>query len=545
MALRKMACDVHSLGATRGWMIVAFFMASAGWSQTVPVSASPADASSDDAVASTTLRTTTREVVLDVIVSNGSGHPLSGLDKNAFTIKEDGVAQSIRTFEENGPGRSHSADTATTEDILLLDEVNTRYADAAYARHCLHRLVEKHGAKLEEPTSLLVLTGDGLAVLHEPTQDGNALLRALDGRNPTLPTDLLMVGGSHDVRRLDLSLLAILKIALTGKDPDHRRNLIWIGSGFSITANSLMTDEGRGSLYDTIRDISMELLRARMAVYTIDPIGVPSVVYRVDSSEPSLVRGEAASQALSVTANSGFGSSLQEHFENGNLGMADVALQSLAVETGGRAFVGRNDVDELVMASEREGAHYYTLTYYPSNRDFNGKFRTISVSVDRSSAVARTRAGYFAIPDWSAPSRAQQAQELQQVLKSAVHYDGIRFDAMAEKDAKNSSLCTVVLRVDPRDVMFKPESDGYRVSTLSTATATFGKGPAPLAMVGKEVSVRVPPQAYMTISQEPIIVEIEIPLTDRVTHLKAVVRDEATGFMGTADVVPTTHVAKP
>ena len=123
-------------------------------------------------------------------MTNGSGIPINGLDKDNFTLKEDGVAQTIRSFEENGAGRSHSvAGKAITEDILLLDEVNTRYADATYARHCLRRLIEKPGAKLEGPTSLLALTGDGLAVLQGPTQDGNALLRALDGHNPTLPPE--------------------------------------------------------------------------------------------------------------------------------------------------------------------------------------------------------------------------------------------------------------------------------------------------------------------------------------------------------------------
>jgi hypothetical protein len=46
-------------------------------------------------------------------------------------------------------------------------------------------------------------------------------------------------------------------------------------------------------------------------------------------------------------------------------------------------------------------------------------------------------------------------------------------------------------------------------------------------------------------SQEPIIVEFEMPLTDRVMHLKVVVRHEANGHVGTADVVSTTHPAKP
>jgi VWFA-related protein len=50
-----------------------------------------------------TLRVTSRSVVLDVIVTDRNGKPVTGLKKDAFTLTESGSPQAISFFEENSP----------------------------------------------------------------------------------------------------------------------------------------------------------------------------------------------------------------------------------------------------------------------------------------------------------------------------------------------------------------------------------------------------------------------------------------------------------
>src|SRR5215472_18700503 len=52
---------------------------------------------------SSTIKTTTRVVLLDVVVTDKSGKPVHGLKGHDFTILEDGKAQQVRGFEERGP----------------------------------------------------------------------------------------------------------------------------------------------------------------------------------------------------------------------------------------------------------------------------------------------------------------------------------------------------------------------------------------------------------------------------------------------------------
>src|SRR5215470_14329634 len=102
-----------------------------------------------------TLRVTARLVVLDVTVTDAKGNFVSGLDKSQFTITEDGKPQTIRSFE--GP-ESHALPAGsagkmvvrsskdlefignTPLTIVVLDERNTPFHDAAYAR----QMVEKY-----------------------------------------------------------------------------------------------------------------------------------------------------------------------------------------------------------------------------------------------------------------------------------------------------------------------------------------------------------------------------------------------------------------
>ena len=49
-----------------------------------------------------TLHVTTREIVVDVMVTDGSGNPVHGLTQSDFSMEENGKPQSIRSFREFG-----------------------------------------------------------------------------------------------------------------------------------------------------------------------------------------------------------------------------------------------------------------------------------------------------------------------------------------------------------------------------------------------------------------------------------------------------------
>jgi VWFA-related protein len=53
----------------------------------------------------------------------------------------------------------------------------------------------------------------------------------------------------------------------------------------------------------------------------------------------------------------------------------------IAKWTGGRAFHSDNQIKELLNHVVQDGANYYTLTYAPSNRNYDGALRHIQVNI--------------------------------------------------------------------------------------------------------------------------------------------------------------------
>ncbi|HEV2668141.1 MAG TPA: VWA domain-containing protein, partial [Blastocatellia bacterium] len=73
-------------------------------------------------------------------------------------------------------------------------------------------------------------------------------------------------------------------------------------------------------------------------------------------------------------------------------------LSQLAQQTGG-AFVGSsNDIASKLKDIDEELGTYYLLTYSPTNQNYDGKFRNISVKIKRSGVDALARKGYYAVP---------------------------------------------------------------------------------------------------------------------------------------------------
>ena len=52
-------------------------------------------------------------------------------------------------------------------------------------------------------------------------------------------------------------------------------------------------------------------------------------------------------------------------------------MNSVAEQTGGKAFYNTNDLNKAIRDSMEDGSTYYTLGYYPENKNWDGRFRRI------------------------------------------------------------------------------------------------------------------------------------------------------------------------
>src|SRR6266478_549194 len=493
--------------------------------------AASAQQSSQNSPSGVVLKRTTRAVVLDVVVTDKTGHSFPGLTKTEFTLLEDGQPQTIATFEAAGishriddPQRTISAlGSEFPQIILLIDEMNTSFKDLAYARYCMGKLLRKNRGQLQQSTALMALTNEGLRVLHGSTLDSNTLWAALDHHHPAIPWRLK--GGVYGAsERLNISLGALEKIAAAGEGSSIRRSVVWISPGLPILSSISITAESQANALSAIRKLSDELLHARVTVYTVDPRGVreSSALSTISSASPGTFNASYW-EVLSQSNNSNFG---------------DLALQRFAIETGGKSFWGHNSIDGEVASSISEGEAYYTFSYYPSNSLFDGKFRKIAVAMNRPELKSRTRDGYFAIPEAPPPTDEQLTDQIELALSNPLGYLGVPVTAKASVLPGEPQQIRVAITADRHSLTWNTLSNGGQQCQLIAVAATFSSASneKPLKIQKEDFAYVLPAERMSALAEKPVIYTLSLPFEPGIAHMRILLRDKVSGRTGTVDL---------
>jgi VWFA-related protein len=75
------------------------------------------------------------------------------------------------------------------------------------------------------------------------------------------------------------------------------------------------------------------------------------------------------------------------------------ALRDLAESTGGFLIANTNNTEQLMKRVMEDVDTHYEVTYQPAADAYDGRFRKVEVKLSRADLQARTRNGYFALPE--------------------------------------------------------------------------------------------------------------------------------------------------
>ena len=422
-------------------------------------SASAPAASQSDAAPSTSLRIEAPLVTVDIVATDAHSRPVHSLTLADFSLFEDGHRMTPRSFEEHradlaqrppltpvkrdlGPNVFSDIDPAPEADrplvILLLDALNTPFADQAQVR----RQMLDYVAKLPPGTRLAVFGLSTRLFLLQGFSTDPAVLKAVLGAARSLPKnspllatpqeadeqqtqnqtnyDLEMastgnaalaaqteaaveqfqaeVATEQITTRVQLTLAAMDELARYLSHLPGRKNLIWMSGAFPINILPDSTLSGPfdaiAGFGDNVKATDDELAKAQVAVYPVDARGLflnPGSSASVGGStmgntSPRLAGGGPRLNNAVRSEQSFFTTTTNEHF----------TMDQLAEETGGRAFYNTNGLEQAVEAAMDQGSNYYTLTYVPENRKWDGSYRRIKVTLDQPGVQLAYRRGYYA-----------------------------------------------------------------------------------------------------------------------------------------------------
>jgi len=321
-----------------------------------------------------------QQLVLDVVVNarhDKSNKPVAGLHSQDFVVLDNKKPQKFLSFAAVGGDAPQPNPPA--EIILLVDEVNVGFDRVAYEREQVRKYAQRDGGKLPHPVSLAFFTDGGTELAHGSTQDGNALLAAFDQHVARLRMLRRSEGFYGAVDRSTLSLSTLNTIASSEAGKKGRKLLIWISPGWAYLSgpNVDLTSKDQNYIFNNIIAISDALRRARITLYSIDPLGV----------------SDAGS--LRVTYYQEF---LKPILKPTQVDFGDLALQVIATQTGGLALNSSNDISSQIARCVQDADAYYTITLEPPIADHRDEFHSIEVKIETPGYVARTRNGYYGQP---------------------------------------------------------------------------------------------------------------------------------------------------
>jgi VWFA-related protein len=315
-----------------------------------------------------------RRIDLDVVVSDASGHAVSGLQSSDFTLLDQNNPQPIQSFR--------AVDGLTAEPpvevVLVLDTMNTSFQQMAEVRQGVEKYLRQNGGHLALPVSAIFLTETGVKT-NQATRDGNAL--AADIEKLPAPVHVITSAQGLDglMLRFGRSVDALSQMTRYETTRPGWKLLIWVGDGWPMLSNARyhMDPRNQASFFHSIVDLSTNLREAHVALYGVIPL--------------DLNKGNEAYAYLYQNFMKGVESAKQA--DAGNL-----SLQVLAEQSGGRAIGPTGDIYGGIVRCVADSNTYYELSFDAAPAERVDMYHALQVRLDKPGLTARTNTGYYAQP---------------------------------------------------------------------------------------------------------------------------------------------------
>jgi VWFA-related protein len=207
-------------------------------------------------------------------------------------------------------------------------------------------------------------------------------------------------------------------------------------------------------------------------------------------------------------------------------------LRYVAAQTGGLSSTFKDAGPALARIDATSRTHYL-LAYYPTNGDWNGRYRSVRVEVNRPGAVVLFRHGYYA-------SRTPETFDRRGVVSSnRIESAGYQLRDLRDIDVQIKPAFTkdpagrggelvVELSVDISGLSWTVDADGLHVAEIDVAIYASDRGGDNLTIVGqtrRALNLRLTDATYEQVSRERFTRVIRVPVSGRPRFVKAIVYD--------------------
>jgi VWFA-related protein len=508
----------------------AAFLAALAFAPMVGSGQSPADGN-------TVIRTSTRLVQVNVLVHDKNG-PVANLTKDDFILTDRGKTRAIGVFTvESAAGAGNHAEALPPKTfsnrqsrlgagprnvtVVLLDGLNTRFEDQAYAKRQLIKFLRTVDPK--DRIAIYTL-GKTLRVLCDFTNDSEALRKTLAPFRGSTGADVIT--GDPDAANtgnvvLDEFIDQSNQTFAVGANVDRARATV---AAFAAIAGHVADLPGRktliwvtGSLPISLAGVANALNRANLAVYPVDARGLVGMPRQLTASAPS--------------PNSRMPRSVPSFGPEGLQ-----TLEQLADLTGGRAFYNTNDLSGALRIALEDSAVTYTLGFYPDAESLDGRLHDLKVQVARPGLNVRYRKSYLASKD--APASDEQNQSnLLNALESPLESSSIPLSARIER---SSGSLKISWSMGIHNLQLAQEGGSWSgaINVLFVQQDATGKV---LDMTQEAYDLLLKKEVYETYLQSGMTFDKSLDLKEGATTLRILIADRISAAIGSL-IVPLSQV---
>ena len=240
------------------------------------------------------------------------------------------------------------------------------------------------------------------------------------------------------------------------------------------------------------------------------------------------------------------------------------AMETIAQDTGGRAFYNTNGLDVAMAKAIDEGSHYYTLAYAPTNNKTDGKYRRMEVKLPNTDYKLSYRRGYYADKPETRESSESAAEDplIPLVGFGMPNFDQITYRIQAAPvqpqpapDAHRAGLNTEIkgpftrygvdVVVSLQGFALKTTQDGVRHGRIKAMLVAYDRDSKIINILKRESRLALKPEDYSALQANglPFHLEIDVPSGD--IYLRTGIYDLSSGNAGTLGFLLTASHAIP
>jgi hypothetical protein len=206
-------------------------------------------------------------------------------------------------------------------------------------------------------------------------------------------------------------------------------------------------------------------------------------------------------------------------------------LVSLSGDTGGRAFLDSNDFGKVFTQVQQDTASYYVLGYHSSNPVRDGRFRRITVKINRPGLKIEYRKGYYAPADFQHSTQDDRERQLTEELASELPNTDLPVYLAAGyfRLSDNRFYVPISLLVPGSEISFTRNSEQDK-ATLDVIGEVMDENKRPVGQLRDTVKLAV--STSQEVRSKNVQYNNGFTLTPGKYHIKFVLRENQTGRLG-------------